>query len=42
MYEVHLKDLVNNKEFINFFRFKDLKEVHEDLMNLKVYSMIIV
>lgn len=42
MYEVHLKDLVNNKEYINFFRFKDLKEIHEELSNLKVKYFSII
>lgn len=28
LYEFHLKDLVNNKEYVNFFRFKELKEIH--------------
>lgn len=28
LYEFHLKDLVTNREYVQFFRFKDLKETH--------------
>lgn len=37
LYEFHLKDLVSNKEYVNFFRFKDLKDLHHSLNVLKVY-----
>ena len=36
LYEFHLKDLVTNKEYVQFFRFKELKEIHEGLSVLKV------
>ena len=39
-YEVHLKDLVQNQIFIHSFRFKELKEYHEQLLELKVNSPI--
>ena len=28
LYEFHLKDLVTNRGYVQFFRFKDLKETH--------------
>ena len=35
-YKVHLRDLVKNKTYMHFFRFKELKEFHETLLKLKV------
>lgn len=36
LYEVHLRDLVQNKLYVHSFRYKELKEFHENLLELKV------
>lgn len=41
LYEFHLKDLVTNREYVQFFRFKDLKETHLGLSVLKVLFSLI-
>lgn len=41
LYEFHLKDLVSNREYIQNFRFKELKEIHENLSVLKVFIILL-
>jgi hypothetical protein len=42
LYEIHLKNLVKNETYISDFRFKELKEYHENLQKLNVVTLIIV
>lgn len=42
LYEIHLKNLVKNETYISDFRFKELKEYHENLQKLNVVALIIV
>ena len=35
-YEFHLKNLVKNKSYVKMYRFKELKEIHEQLKEMQV------
>lgn len=41
-YEVHLKDLVANRDYIRSFRFKEFKEFYENLKKLEVLFILVL